>query len=367
MRSKNLSCNKVEALCNQFEESLVEFEQRKLFTGPSVFFHRKCIEIKRKVFYAGALLNDPVFLEYLYATLTSWGMHRMGPGMARLVEFDRFCLGFQRMKGNIGRIEQIKLWDIQERDLPDVMESVWWIIYNLNVGISGVKLVGGSKALHHILPDLVPPIDREYTLNFFRGNGNIGADGEKEFKNIFPWFHYFAVEKRGAIEVALERGGEMNTSLTKVIDNAIVGFQKIKERPLEPDASKVPPNQPPPLPPTKVGYQELPKGEGKPICFQILGAVKFLVSHGKERFTRLDVRETMQIERVRFEAVNNPIFQGMRADQPGGAPAVNPICRGIFRRVERGLFELTDYGKEAIQGMNNTGTNDNASLPSTIP
>lgn len=82
---------------------------------------------------------------------------------------------------------------------------------------------------------------------------------------------------------------------------------------------------------------------------QILDAVRLLTSKGKIRFSRVDIRDTLQIPRDVFEASYNPIIQGMRLDQPGGAPAVARKYRYVFQQVERGLYELTEHGIDIIR------------------
>jgi hypothetical protein len=66
----------------------------------------------------------------------------------------------------------------------------------------------------------MPPIDREYTLRFFYNPLNQGD--EVAFKEIYPYFHKIASACRDEIVTYIGHG--MNTSQTKVIDNAIVGF-----------------------------------------------------------------------------------------------------------------------------------------------
>ena len=46
---------------------------------------------------------------------------------------------------------------------------------NLEVIEKGSKLIGNSKTLHHLLLDLIPPIDRKHTLNFFYKEKFIGG------------------------------------------------------------------------------------------------------------------------------------------------------------------------------------------------
>ena len=94
-------------------------------------------------------------------------------------------------------------------------------------GSGETLLVANSKALHHLLPGLVPPIDRNYTLRFFVGRPHIyrGWDAELLFLAIYPLFHEIAVRCAGEIHELLAKPLEgMNTSVTKVIDNAILGF-----------------------------------------------------------------------------------------------------------------------------------------------
>jgi hypothetical protein len=43
------------------------------------------------------------------------------------------------------------------------------VIARIKVSTSRTQIVAGSKFLHHVLPDLVPPIDRRYTFRFFTG------------------------------------------------------------------------------------------------------------------------------------------------------------------------------------------------------
>jgi len=89
--------------------------------------------------------------------------------------------------------------------------------------------VANSKALHHLLPALVPPIDRAYTLRFFYADTTLSKGDEATFKEIYPYFHRIAVARREQITSHLGTG--MNTSETKVIDNAIVAF--VRTHPVE--------------------------------------------------------------------------------------------------------------------------------------
>lgn len=213
---------RVAQLIRDFKEYCDRFDASNLFTGPSLYFHLKTIKELGSAGSAKAAINDPIFLDYLYATLASWGMHRMGPGNAKLVELEDMAESLRDVKGEISGLSSGKIWDIQEGDLDKVASKLWNIISQLRVGIGATKIVAGSKTLHHILPELVPPIDREYTIKFFFGHKTLLQEEGIIFSQIYPYFFQIATSCRKEIEARLSTG--MNTSITKVIDNAIVGF-----------------------------------------------------------------------------------------------------------------------------------------------
>lgn len=83
---------------------------------------------------------------------------------------------------------------------------------------------------------------------------------------------------------------------------------------------------------------------------QIVRAVADLVlRNGKEDFARADIRERIGVDRDKWLRSYSPTFQGMRADQPGGAPQVGARYKGIFRQIEHGKHTLTPYGRRLIE------------------
>jgi hypothetical protein len=82
---QTFAAKRVRELCENFDRYTDAFERNALFTGPSVYFHKKTLNIRRE--YGGsvvACIADANFTDSLYATLASWGLHRMGPGNAKL-------------------------------------------------------------------------------------------------------------------------------------------------------------------------------------------------------------------------------------------------------------------------------------------
>jgi hypothetical protein len=81
----------VEALIEGFDDHVRYFEATSAFSGPSVYFHDRAIARRRSHTNVTDLLADESFLEYVYAVLPSWGMHRMGPQRAKVSDFSAPC------------------------------------------------------------------------------------------------------------------------------------------------------------------------------------------------------------------------------------------------------------------------------------
>jgi hypothetical protein len=59
------------------------YYKAQTFHGPSLYFHRRALE-------SWDYPDLSRHLEYIYATLASWGMHRMGRGGAKMLDFETF-------------------------------------------------------------------------------------------------------------------------------------------------------------------------------------------------------------------------------------------------------------------------------------
>lgn len=111
---------------------------------------------------------------------------------------------------------------INEEDKERIKSKLAILYENLKVMESKAKLVGVSKVLHHLLPDLVPPVDRTHTLKFFYDRSNYREkEGKEIFLKIFDAF-YDICKKLNLTEKDLKR--RWDTSIPKLIDNAIIGY-----------------------------------------------------------------------------------------------------------------------------------------------
>lgn len=206
-----------------FAAHLAAFRESQLFTGPSVHFHTKAIARLAQFQTPGAAVQDDEFVDLVYATLTAWGMHRMGPKGAKLTEIDRFRAGLRRHAPALDALSALRIGDCAGDQASVVAGRLWRIIEDLDVTASATKLVAGTKALHHVLPELVPPMDREYTIRFFFHHKTLNRGDQAAFLEMFPHLCVVARDCRATIDAA--RGvGAMSASAGKIIDNAIVGF-----------------------------------------------------------------------------------------------------------------------------------------------
>lgn len=79
--------DRVDRLTAGFPDYVAAFEASQAFPGPSLYFHLRAINRRREHHPAASLLEDSLFLEYVYAVLPAWGMHRMGPQAAKVGDF----------------------------------------------------------------------------------------------------------------------------------------------------------------------------------------------------------------------------------------------------------------------------------------
>ena len=207
----------IDRLCRRFKTYLGVFERKARFTGPSLYFHSRALA-RRRGKTCQELLSDLSFLEYVYATLASWGMHRMGSTGAKLVPFPEFI---RSLRSQRRLFERVWPWSIESVTEAQI-EPLWAVLRSVRASATQTLLVANSKTLHHLLPKLIPPIDREYTLTFFN-YWDIGGSDEQIFRYIYPRFQEIMNRCRKTITNSIGTH-PWHTNSTKVLDSALVGF-----------------------------------------------------------------------------------------------------------------------------------------------
>ncbi len=219
------------------------------FGGPSAYFYFKVVDTVKKTEYDTekyiSLFSNEYFMECLYATLASWGMHRMDK-YTRMAEFEDFKRSIVSNKKNFVKLlEIVRGKKFQEINLDEIKDILLLIFNGLIVmakrenNETPPKLVANSKIMHFLLPDTVPPIDRGNVLFFLysRWKKSKSKKSEKWQKSI-PNVNkneegnlYFKVLRQFQLissELKLSRkdlgNNKWNTSIPKLVDNAIIGY-----------------------------------------------------------------------------------------------------------------------------------------------
>lgn len=215
-------------LISHFGDYLDRFDReaagRGGFGGPSLYFHYQCAH-RYHLLRVAEKLKDDRFFEYVYATLASWGMHRMGDTPTKLCEFSEFTAQVRQHESALVEMEGLSLWTCDPNRSPSQISAIVDLVDSMRISMSRAHLVANTKVLHHVLPNLLPPVDRQYTLKYFGLSPELPSQysAGAVLGELFP---HLARVGRAVASVALARVNlsSMNwhTSLTKVIDNAIL-------------------------------------------------------------------------------------------------------------------------------------------------
>jgi len=165
----------------------------------------------------GAALGDDDFLQRLYRTLELWGIGKRG---SRLRPFRAFVTALRERAVELAALEPRAI-DQPTLDPAVVGAHLARLVQSLDIVANQTRIVPGSKALHHLLPELVVPFDRQYTqLVFGWGNPQVQYAPERRYREAFETF--VTVARRVNPRQYVGRG-PWYTSPTKVLDNAVVG------------------------------------------------------------------------------------------------------------------------------------------------
>ena len=194
-------------------------------------YYRKIIDMHRHYNDLEELLNNESIYYLIYSTLEKWNMNQQGarlnnPSIIKksILSNKPFLLRLYKY-----RLESIKT-PMDESDEKAIM-TLGLVFKGLDIMKSKRRIVGVSKALHFLLPDLVPPMDGRYTMSFHYGYNKYDDDIEKEtktFKDILLKAN--GIARKFNLTADDVDGVGWNTSIPKLIDNAIIGLLKHIER-----------------------------------------------------------------------------------------------------------------------------------------
>jgi hypothetical protein len=213
-----MKTNSVPLLVANFKGFLDAYDRYCPFTRyGQLEYHVETISLRRRLGSAKAALSDEVFQQSLYRTLQAWGI---GSRASSLRHFSDFVAALQVQAAAIEELDGLAI-DQPTLDVLTVRGKLARLTQSLDIVGNKARIVPGSKALHHLLPELVVPIDREYTQRFFDwANPTLQYSPERCFQEAFDVF----VRIARTADPAQYVGDGWYTSRTKVIDNAIVGL-----------------------------------------------------------------------------------------------------------------------------------------------
>lgn len=220
----------VNNLIDNFSEYIKQFEINNPFSGPSEYFYiNKIIRVTKNKDYDAVFTQE--FIEWIYATLASWGMHRMGPENkgAKMNEFDSFEECIMQNKNKIIQLNNLEINKLDVKNSMDDIKDLYFSFWPLMK--SNSKLVATSKVMHFLIPRLIPPMDREYTMKFFKKHLPTIKSSD-DYRNINKEFEIFesVLTEISYISKKVDCTKFIDTNFSptvpKVIDNAIVSYIK---------------------------------------------------------------------------------------------------------------------------------------------
>ncbi len=205
---------KIGRIVDQAEDLHQEFDKLS-FGSSSLHFHLRALERRP--------IEERV--EPLYAMLATWGMDRPGHGGPKLKAFDKFAESVLGIGEKLTESEGVTYDNATEAHVGELAD----LARSFTVMDTGPWLVANSKILHHLLPDLVGPIDRRYTLVYLTG-GDVSDltqfDQQALFRDITVEFYWqVARDQRFRAIASLwisQPPSSWDTSFLKVVDNLVV-------------------------------------------------------------------------------------------------------------------------------------------------
>jgi hypothetical protein len=212
---------RVSKLVSRFGDYVQVYDDRVPFTGEQLGAHRRTVELRRRAGSVRAAVQDGEFVASLRQTLLAWGVGRRA---SRLISDSDFAAA---LRTAAPRLDELESLTIDDANLPaSTAGQLWLVIESLGVVTNKAKLVAGTKTLHHLLPDLVPPMDRAWTGTFFRFHLPEWQDAASQQRIFGLAYNHFAAIARLVHPGEYVTGAGWRTSRTKILDNALIGFCK---------------------------------------------------------------------------------------------------------------------------------------------
>jgi hypothetical protein len=191
-------------------------------SGHDLSYYLKIIKAQRSVKNINQLIKDNDFIKTIYETLKLWNMNQRGAVLEEYQIVKESILGCEEY---LNEIYSIQLNTISVKELANLKDTLFLLFRDLKIMKSKRRIVGVSKTMHFLLPDLIMPVDGKYTMEAVFGFNKLSKTATAEFDDMFyilRKFHEIACK----FELNLNDCNQIgwNTSVPKLIDNAIIGM-----------------------------------------------------------------------------------------------------------------------------------------------
>lgn len=186
------------------------------FVNDALCFHKCTLQLQKKEFLSES------HIDFIYKTLEAWGMNSR---TTHLVSYVDFCnIIAEKILPNKD-LSTLRIEKLNEKEFEDILNRLTAICFELEITKTKSKIVASTKTLAHIFPNLVPPMDSNYTKNFFATNWYNGKQ-DTIFKDIMRAMRDFYSDKKIVADARklVKNNKKANTSLPKVFDNLIITY-----------------------------------------------------------------------------------------------------------------------------------------------
>jgi hypothetical protein len=211
------------ALASGFSRYVDAYDDLVPFTSQQLRLHRQTIALRREAGSAGQAIDSTDFLLSLRATLEAWGLGVRG---SRLAPEGEFVTAIRSARAHIEALDGLLVDDPSL--ISNVGEQIFSMLGSLNVVDNQAKLVAGTKTLHHLLPDLVMPMDRVWTGRFFQLHSPEWQAQDNQRRTFLRVFGDLRAIARLTHPHQYADGLGWRTSRSKILDNALIGFCKVE-------------------------------------------------------------------------------------------------------------------------------------------
>jgi hypothetical protein len=181
--------------------------------------HRRTIQRRRELGSIEAAIEDEAFVELLYRTIQQWGIGRRG---SRIVPLPTFHASLLAHRSALLDLDRLSI-ESDAFEVASIGAALDDLVANLSIVENRARIVAATKTLHHLLPDLVPPMDRAWTGAFF---GWTSSDPQHNQTQIFERSFVGLAEVARTAKPGRLVGDGWRTCSTKILDNALIGYCK---------------------------------------------------------------------------------------------------------------------------------------------